>query len=124
MLPHNNRINIDDLDLKILFILQNLNEGEQMTNYDLVKRIFDFKQMDDTERIKKRNFIKKRLVRLNIYGIIELTKDSILDRHYFDLIAEKVIVRKMKVKGLNIDCNAMFLNIDNRWNVFVRDFFV
>lgn len=126
MFPKNNRINIDDLDLKILFLLQNLKECEQITTYDLIKMIFEFefKQMDNVERRIKNNFIKKRLIRLNTYGIIEITKDNVHNRHYFDLIADNVKIRKMRIKGLDIDCNAMFLNIDNRWNAFVRDFFV
>ena len=124
MLPNNNRISIDDLDLRILFLLQNLKEGEQITTYDLVKKIFDMNELNNTERIKKNNFLKKRLNKLNSYGIIVVTKDNSLNKHYFDLIAENVEIRKMRIKKMNIDCNAMFLNINERWNVFIRDFFV
>lgn len=123
MLP-NNRFNIDDLDLRILFLLQKLKEDEQITTYDLVKKIFDINGLNTTERIKKNNFIKKRLGRLNSYGIIEVTNDKSLNRHYFDLIAEKVEVRKIRIKKLNIDSNAMFINVNDNWNVFVREFFV
>ena len=123
MLP-NNRINIDDLDLRILFLLQGLNKDEQITTYDLVKKLFNVMELNRTEKIKKNNFIKKRLRRLNGYGIIDITKDNSLNKYYFDLIAEKVEIRKMRIKKLNIECNAIFLNINDKWNAFVRDFFV
>lgn len=120
----NNRINIDDTDLRILFLMQNLKEGSLLSTYDLVKKIFDIREMNNTDRIKKNNFIKKRIMRLNSYGIIDITKDKTMNRQYFDLISEKVEIRKMRIKKLNMDSNAIFLNINNKWNVFIRDFFV
>ena len=102
--------------------MQNLDEDEQMTTYDMVKMVFKVNDMNNTEKITKNNFIKKRLKKLNGYGIIDITKDTSLNKYYFDLIAEKVNIRKIRIKKLNINSNAMFINVCDNWNVFVRDF--
>ena len=116
----NNRINIDDIDLKIILNFYRLNDGESVNSYDMVKRIFDFKNMDNNDKILKNNFLKKRLMRLNQYGIIDIKKNG--DKYYFDLIAEKVELRSARIKKLNIDCQALYININNTWNMFIRDF--
>ena len=102
--------------------MQNLDEDEQMTTYDMVKMVFKVNDMNNTEKIKKNNFIKKRLKKLNGYGIIDITMDISLNKYYFDLIAEKVNIRKIRIKKLNINSNAIFINVCDNWNVFVRDF--
>lgn len=118
----NNRMNIDDIDLKIILNFYRLKENKPITTYDMVKKIFDINNLNTNERILKNNFLKKRLRRLSEYGVIEFKKDTKLDKYYFDLIAEKVDLRKARIKKLNIDCQAMYVNINNTWNMFIRDF--
>lgn len=116
----NNRINIDDIDLKILHNLHKLKKNEQITTYELAKRILD---MSD-KKVAKNSFITTRLERLGRYGVIDVKKvgDNPKTTNYYDLIAEKVMIKRITNSKINIDCKAMFVNINGRWNIFVRDF--
>lgn len=107
---------IDDIDLKIIYHLYNLNDDEQITTYELAKRIFSF---DSSNRVVKNNLVTRRLQLLSKYGIIEINK--IVATNYYDLIADKVYFEKFKINGSTL--NGMLVNLNGNWNMFCRSFF-
>lgn len=118
----NNRINIDDIDLKIIYNLYNLKKNEQITTYELAKRIFDM----SNDRNAKNSLITTRLQRLSRYGLIDIKRvgENMRTTNYYDLMAEKVAIKRLKIASLNIDKKAMLINIYDNWNVFLREFLV
>ena len=115
-MENNNRINIDDLDIKIIHQLYNLKSDiELLSTWELTKRIYG------ASSNKKNMLVNTRLQRLQDYGIIQIRKkDSINPINSFDLIADNVFIQKMTIKKSKK--MAMLLNINNNWNIFLRDF--
>ena len=121
----NNKVHIDDIDLKILTNFYYLKGNEQITTYQITKNIFADSISKEYDKIIKHNLITKKILRLSNYGLIIIKNEY--DRNgkkikSFNLIADKILVKRMDIRNI-ISENAMFLKLNGTWNAFVRNFF-
>ena len=106
-------VNIDDIDLKIINHLYHLKRDEKISTYELTTNVLKLPHT-------KQPFVKYRLGNLAKYGIVDVHKNGEVNpTHYYGLLSEKVRVRRMKIKDLGVDSQAIFLNLDGKWCSFL-----
>ena len=104
---------IDNLDIHIIFFLYNLKKGEEInTKYDLIKKLFP--EISDYERKKIYTNIKRKLKKLEDYGLIKTNIKG--DKVERILQIEKIDFKRIKFK----DCyqKNICLKIYDEWRTY------
>lgn len=113
---------LTDIDLDIIKYLYNLKGSETITTYSLAKKIFNSDVVSNKNRFysDKQKYIDYRMQKLKDVGIINISK--INNKKLFTLILNNVYFRKFKDKKREIDAQAIFLKINNDWNIYLTSF--
>lgn len=84
---------IDKYDIKIIKILYNLKDNEEInTKYDMVKKVFE--GSEEYEMRKNYTRIKRKLAKLEKYGIIKIIKNQ--NKITYQLQTAKIEFKKIK----------------------------
>ena len=106
-------VKIDEIDLKIINHLYHLKKNEQINAYNLADSILKMPK-------QKKDFIAYRLEKMVGYGLIQVKKNGEVNPTYhYGLLEENVRIRKMKIKELGINSQAIFLNLNGKWCSFL-----
>lgn len=105
---------IDEIDIKIIQILDKLEpEEEEISIYKITKKLFPEIKNDNLKR-KKDAFITYRIRRLCKYGLIEI--DKIEGITYYCLIANNAYIDHLRIG--NKFQKSCYVCIDNKWYVY------
>ena len=98
---------IDSLDIRILNNLNNLKDGEEISVWKIMRRLFP----DGLDRENK--LIKRRFERMEEMGLFIIEKNS---PRRFSMIKDNVIFKKTKFPDRISD--SLLLRIKGKWEIF------
>ena len=104
---------IDDIDIRIIQILDKLNFKEEFSVYKLTRKLFPELIKDYAIRSKV-VFVTYRLKKLCEYGIIELDKQNGIT--YYSLIADRAYVDHLRIG--NRFQKSCYVCINSKWHVY------
>lgn len=104
---------LTDFDLKILREFSRLKNGEDVTTWDIMKKIFHDKKDSDLRNKQ----IKNRINRMAAFGLFSITRNSPTK---YTLDSNKVYCKKFSYpdnKG-KFEGIAVFLNDRGKWEIY------
>jgi len=100
---------IDELSINIIKEFYNLKNKEEITTWELSKRIFPL--ANKIERRRKEDLIKKRIQRMPELFKIKNENNKLI----FELLSNNILFKKAKFEDEYKD--AVYLKINNKWQI-------